>query len=221
MSDNLYIWNKVKQPPTTALKPITGGRLKGKSDINPQWRYQSMTECFGICGVGWKYEIVRLWTEPASDGQVFAFAQINLFTQLNVVDSLGHRGQDWSEPIPSTGGAMLVEKEREGLHANDEAFKMAITDALGTAMKMLGVAADIYLGNFDGTKYRNAAVIPEPLITEAQVETLKKLIDETTTDFPKFLAYFKISLIRDFPIARFTEAIKMLERKKEEGGKGE
>ena len=41
---------------------------------------------------------------------------------------------------------MLVTKERDGLRTNDEGFKMATTDALSVAMKMLGVAADIYAG---------------------------------------------------------------------------
>lgn len=34
---------------------------------------------------------------------------------------------------------------------------MATTDALSVAMKMLGVAAEIYLGNFDGSKYKTSA----------------------------------------------------------------
>ena len=51
---NMEVWNAIKQPPPEALKMITGGRLAGKTDINPQWRYQSMTEQFGMCGVGWK-----------------------------------------------------------------------------------------------------------------------------------------------------------------------
>jgi len=145
MSENLKIWNAVKQPPRTALKPIEAGRLKGKSDINPMWRYLVMTEQFGICGIGWRYEVVRLWTEPAPDNQVFAFAHINLYVKL---------GDQWSEAIPGIGGHMLAEKEKAGLHANDEGYKMSITDALGTAMKMLGVAADVYAGLWDGAKYR-------------------------------------------------------------------
>lgn len=144
----LAIWNKFSKPPADALKTIQAGRLKGKSDINPQWRYQAMTEAFGMCGVGWRYEITRLWAENASHEQVFAFASINLYI----------RQEDaWSEAIPAIGGSMLVQKEREGLHSNDEGFKMAVTDALGTAMKMLGVAAEVYLGNWDGSKYKETA----------------------------------------------------------------
>jgi hypothetical protein len=55
-------------------------------------------------------------------------------------------GDKWSEPIPAFGGDFLIKKDRNGTHGNDEGFKMAITDALGTACKMIGVAADIYRG---------------------------------------------------------------------------
>ena len=142
MTENMKVWNAVKQPPPSALRQIMGGRLKGKTDISPQWRYQVMTEQFGQCGIGWSYEIVKVWNEPLQDGQVFAFAEILL-----------HVGDNAS--IPGIGGSMLVEKEKEGLHTNDEGYKMAITDALSVAMKMLGVAADIYAGMWDGTKYKN------------------------------------------------------------------
>ena len=57
MSDNLSIYNALKQPPKEALRAIQGGRLAGKTDINPQWRYKALTEQFGPCGIGWKYEI--------------------------------------------------------------------------------------------------------------------------------------------------------------------
>src|SRR5512137_1658159 len=92
------IWDKLSKPPATALKKIEAGRLKGKSDINPQWRYQAMTELFGPCGIGWKFTVEKLWTEPAPDNQVFAFANIHLFIK---------RETDWSCPIPGNGGSML------------------------------------------------------------------------------------------------------------------
>jgi hypothetical protein len=56
------------------------------------------------------------------------------------------QGETWSEPIPAYGGDFLVKKDKNGIHGNDEAMKMAVTDALGTAMKMIGVAADVYRG---------------------------------------------------------------------------
>jgi hypothetical protein len=142
--EKMKLWSAVCQPPKSALKEISAGRLRGKTDINPQWRYKAMTEQFGPCGIGWKYEISRLWTEPGPQEQVFAFAEIKLF--LRDADA-------WSEPIPGIGGSMLVEMESKGLHASDEGYKMAVTDALSVAMKMIGVAGDIYAGLWNGSKY--------------------------------------------------------------------
>lgn len=165
-TNNLEIWNKVSQPPDWALKEITGGRLKGKTDINPQWRYNALTEHFGICGIGWKYEIVRLWEVAISNvvDDVFAFSEIKLYIKQD--------GQ-WSDPIPGIGGSLLVETELKGLHANDEAFKMATTDALSVACKMLGIGANIYSGSKYDTK--NKTVIPPKKTTKTDQEIEKEI----------------------------------------------
>ena len=152
--ETLEYWNRLKQPPKTALKAIGGGRLKGMTDIKPQWRYQIMTEVFGPCSEGWKYAIEKLWTEPVANGEVIAFAQVNLWVKL---------GEKFGEPIPGIGGSMLIAKEKSGLYSSDEAYKMAVTDALSVAMKALGVGADIYLGNWDGSKYKGETPPPKQL----------------------------------------------------------
>ena len=72
-----------------------------------------------------------------------AVVDINLFVKVN---------GEWSEPIPGTGGSMLIAKEKDGLHTSDECFKMAYTDAISVACKMLGMGADIYWEK-DATKY--------------------------------------------------------------------
>jgi len=172
---NMEIWNKAKQPPASALKEIKGGRLKGMSDINPQWRFQVMTEIFGSCGIGWKYTIERTWTERGSEGQVAAFAEISLYT----VNSIG----DWGYPVPGIGGSMFISNEKNGQYTNDEAFKMALTDALGVAMKALGVAADIYAGKWDGSKYTGSTTVSEPDPTSPMTKEMKKKI---VAQFNKF-----------------------------------
>lgn len=147
--NNLETWNKFNKPPLTALKTIGAGRLKGKSDINPQWRLQAMTEAFGPCGIGWKYTIDKLWTEAGTEGQVCAFAMVSVYIPATTTKD------GWADPVPGIGGSMLITKEKAGLYTSDEAYKMAVTDALSVAFKALGVAAEIYLGNFDGSKYLN------------------------------------------------------------------
>lgn len=134
---NMDIYEALATPPNDALKPIGFGNLKGKSDINPQWRYEAVTNQFGPCGTGWKFTIDSHWTQPVSTGEVMVYVAISFYYK---------QGETWSEPIPAYGGDFLVKKDKNGIHGNDEAMKMAVTDALGTAMKMIGVAADVYRG---------------------------------------------------------------------------
>ena len=144
MNGNMQHYNNLKVVPKNALREISFGKLKGKSDISPQWRYEAMTSEFGTCGLGWKFEIVDTSTRDLADGQTMLFVKVNLYIKT---------GEEWSEPIPGYGGDFLIVKDKNGTHGNDEAYKMATTDALGTAMKMLGVAADVYRGLADDSKY--------------------------------------------------------------------
>lgn len=144
--DNLNFYNRLRSVPAEALKTIQAGRLKGMSDINPMWRIKTMTETFGMCGIGWKYTITKQWTETYGN-ETKAFCNIDLFVKVD---------GEWSAAIPGTGGSSVVAMERNGAYVNDDGFKMALTDALSVAMKALGVAADIYFekGRTDpSTKY--------------------------------------------------------------------
>lgn len=146
---NMDYYNKFAAVPVEAQKRIDAGRLKGMTDINPMWRIKALTEAFGMCGFGWKYEIVsqRLeeghavmlpsatTDEPRYAHTVNAFVDINLYVKVD---------EKWSEPIPGIGGASYIANERNGLYTSDECFKMALTDALSVACKALGVGADVY-----------------------------------------------------------------------------
>ena len=98
----LEIYNKLSRPPVDALRQIEAGKLRGKTDINPQWRYKAMTETFGLVGQGWKYEIQKLWTAPGAGTEVLAFAQVAVYVKQN---------DEWSEPIIGIGGSKLVMTE--------------------------------------------------------------------------------------------------------------
>ena len=145
------IYESLAQPPKSALRQIEAGKLKGKTDINPQWRYKAMTEAFGLVGIGWKYEVRKLWTEQGAGAEKLAFAQVAVYIK---------DGDAWSDPIEGIGGSRLVQLEKGAFVSNDEGYKMAVTDAFSTALKMLGVAADIYAGRWDGTKYNDEPATP-------------------------------------------------------------
>lgn len=142
----INIYKSLSQPPKSALRQIQAGDLKGKTDINPQWRYEAMTSRFGLVGLGWKYEIQKLWTEPGANGETLAFAQVAVF--IRDPDT-----KEWSDAIVGIGGSKLINKFSNGPKSNDEGYKMAVTDAFSTSLKMIGVAADIYAGRWDGSKY--------------------------------------------------------------------
>lgn len=166
---NLSIFNKVRKVPDNALKQINAGRLKGMSDVNPVWRILAMTDTFGICGVGWKYEITKQWTETYGN-EIKGFCNINMFIKVD---------GEWSDAIPGTGGASFVAMERNGAYVSDEVYKMALTDALSVAMKSIGVAADIYFskGADLGTKYAiNEQAANEALPTQPTDPNLELIL---------------------------------------------
>lgn len=170
LNPNLSVFNKVRKVPQSALKQIMAGRLKGMSDVNPMWRILAMTDTFGICGIGWRYEITKQWTE-AFGNEIKGFCNINLYVKMN---------ETWSEAIPGTGGSSFVAMERNGAYVNDEVYKMALTDALSVAMKSLGMAADIYFskGADIGTKYAiNEQAANGQLPVQPQQQMLPQLQD--------------------------------------------
>lgn len=138
INHNLRFYNQGREVPADALKEIKAGRLKGMSDVNPMWRMKRMTEIFGPVGFGWKYEIVKQWTETYGD-EVKCFCIVNLYVR-------DPETKEWSEAIPGSGGSAIVSVERNGKYVNDEGYKMALTDALSIAMKPLGIGGNIWYG---------------------------------------------------------------------------
>ena len=143
---NMEIWQALEKTADEAKKPIEAGRLKGFTDINPCWRMKRLTDVFGPCGIGWKYEITNSYVLPGANEEIAAFVDILLYYKKDGA---------WSEGVPGLGGSMFVAKERSGMHVSDECFKMALSDAIGTACKALGMSADIYFSK-DRSKYTTA-----------------------------------------------------------------
>ena len=136
--NNMELWDRLKRTDPNATKPFDRGTFKG-TQIDPYFRYQMMTEVFGPCGKGWGYEL----TDPIiTDGLVFVGAKVWYIDLLT-------KEKFWSS-MQYGGDALTKGKGR----VNDEAMKMAVTDAVGKALSLLGLGADIYMGQFDDSKYR-------------------------------------------------------------------
>lgn len=133
------------RPPKEALNTIQFGKLKGKSDINPQWRIEALTEVFGLCGVGWYYEIMAIdYQDVQATGERMVYVTVGIHVK--------QEDGTWSAPVIGIGGDFTIIKDKNGIHGNDEAFQMALTDAIGKAAKCVGIANDIYRGKYD-SKY--------------------------------------------------------------------
>lgn len=142
----MKIYESLRNVPQIAQKKFNNGKFSG-TDINPMWRIKRMTEVFGACGFGWYYEVVNRDTLTAEDGTICTFIGINLYVK---------QGDEWSKPIYGEGGNTFSMKTKSGyLSVSDEAYKMALTDALSNATKQLGLGADVWFekDKVHSTKY--------------------------------------------------------------------
>lgn len=147
---NLEFWDKYKSVPNNALKEFDNGNFQG-TDINTIWRMKCLTEYFGMCGIGWYYDIVNINHEKIEEANaIMTFAEIKLYVKVD---------GEWSKGITGVGGNKMLTKTKQksdgtgGYYkASDEATKMAVTDAIGNACRNLGIGADVYWSN-DKTKY--------------------------------------------------------------------
>ena len=156
--EKMELYEQSRRCPENAQRQIQAGKLKGKTDINPMWRLKKLTELFGPCGSGWKIENVAFWTTPGASGEVVGWCSL----ELRYATESG-----WSDPLFGIGGSMLVDTQKGNLTTNDDAYKMAYTDAISVACKSLGVAADVYW-NQDKTKYdrQQETVKPPPILCQ-------------------------------------------------------
>jgi hypothetical protein len=146
--DNLEFWNALKRTDPKATKPFQRpGGFRG-TQIDPAWRLQIMTEVFGPVGKGWGYEQLE-WT--VAERMVFICCRV-----WYIDPQTGEKyftGPQW-------GGTEMVRRNRDGTERpDDECFKMSMTDAIGKCMLQVGLAADIYLGQFDDSKYREESEV--------------------------------------------------------------
>lgn len=187
--NNMDLYNSLRAVPQEAQKAFKNGRFSG-TDINPMWRIKKMTEMFGAVGFGWYYEVIKRDIITSQDGTMCAFIAINLYIKQD---------GEWSKPIYGEGGNTFSIKTGTGyIQTSDEAYKMALTDAVSNATKQLGLGADIWFAN-DVTKYTR----PQP---QAPVQATARFVKPTAEQIADIKA--KVSKIAD--IGNLSEYYKTL-----------
>lgn len=201
--ENMKLYNAVRAVPQEAKKTIGAGRLKGMTDINPMWRIKVLTEQFGVCGFGWRTQLVRTWIEEGANNERTANVELLLFIKMD---------GEWSEGIVGIGGASFVSNERNGLYTDDECYKKAYTDAISVACKALGIGADVYFEK-DRTKYDSKpgttptpapaptpAFVPPSAATLMEADAMKISIEAVAAFLKK-----KVSEVSDTELAACIE----------------
>ena len=179
--EKLETYEKLRTVPKEAQKQFNNGKFSG-TDINPMWRIKKMTEVFGMCGIGWYVEVVNREMIKADNGEQSAFVSVNLYIK-------DEKSGEWSKPIYGEGGNSYEKVTRNGISVSDEAFKMAYTDAISNATKMLGLGADIWFAN-DKTKYTEERTIQTNFAATKVIDT-KKIVFNYLANNAEALSYYK------------------------------
>lgn len=166
---NMRLYVQVQDTPKEAQKQFNNGRFSG-TDINPMWRIKKLTELFGPAGIGWWTEDEVFVTEKCEEtSETAVFCSLKLFYKDPETGEISHG-------ITGVGGNKFTIQSRNGNYCNDEAYKMAYTDALSIACKALGFSSDIYFAN-DKTKYSMTS-LTDTFGTAAVSEDVAALIRE-------------------------------------------
>ena len=203
MSDNLKIYNQVRQVPQEAQKSIGGGRLRGMTDINPMWRIKMLTTVYGQAGIGWYTDNIKQWLEEGADGEIVGFCNLTLFVKVD---------GEWSKGIFGTGGSSFVANEKNGKFTSDECYKMAYTDALSVACKAIGMGADVYWQK-DNTKYnsnKEETVSKIDTITSTEAKDFAERLIVAGKSEDDILKWAKIKKLTDLPRSKYEVLIKKL-----------
>lgn len=202
--DYMKIYEDGRSVPENAKRIIGAGRLKGFTDVNPMWRIKRLTEMFGPCGIGWRYEVIHRDIQTF-EGETCVFVDIMLYI-------LNPETETWSQGIYGTGGSKLVAREKSGAYVSDEAFKMAQTDALSVACKNLGIGADVYFEK-DRTKYTVPEENPsEPATDKERKRTFALAMKKFSDDKEQVKKFYKDHGVdyMQMTAAQYVELVKAL-----------
>jgi hypothetical protein len=134
----LELWNKVCKSDPKYLKKISFG-ARSFTAIDPQYQIRSATEQFGPVGIGWGWVSTTHFV-PFANGDTAVVCDVSVWH--------GSRENIFG-PFP---GCRKFFDSKTG-RTNEDAPKMAVTDALTKALSHIGFNADVFLGEMDGNKY--------------------------------------------------------------------
>lgn len=212
---NTELWDRVYRTDPKHTKDFKRpGGFSGTA-IKPLYLIHKATEIWGPMGDKWGAETMQ---HVIHGNTVFILAQVWYPSEK---EHCRATVQHW-------GGDMLLKPDKEGvLKPNDEAFKMAFTDAIGKCLVQLGFSADVHMGEFDGNKYvapqDNAPTIKSVFGTYAEMKRVFLLIKndlEATEDDAALRSVWEanatnIKHFKDLEEQSYLELVKIKDKQKQ------
>ena len=183
-TNNLAIWEKLgKTDPNQTKGFKRAGGFTGTA-IKPIYTTKKMTEEFGPAGKGWGMGEPSFQTMPGHNGEVLVYCTVSLWWAdaegtVNTVFGVG------GDKAVTYIKANQQYNKPERWENDDEAFKKAFTDAIGNAMKHLGMSADVHMGLFDDSKYVadvQRELAEGPAFTQAQPKAASRELHQSMLD---------------------------------------
>lgn len=145
---NLALWRSLEKSDTRFVKKITGKAYGGDSP-SPQWIKRRLTETFGPAGVGWGVNVLGERVIDCDDKTKLHSLHIRLWYVHN--DKRGEVEAFGGTPIcyMTTGGNGKPPR----FVYDEDAAKKSMTDALVKAASDMGMCADIFMGQWNDSKY--------------------------------------------------------------------
>lgn len=155
--ENLKVWESVKTTDLAYTKESKNGGYKSTS-INGHYMVMKATELFGVCGIGWGYEVLE---ERFNDGEEI----LRLTNEKTEV--IGHcvnhtlklrlwfKHEGEKGEIIDYGHTPYKYWNRTGGYwiCDSEVSKKSLTDAIKRCLSKIGICADIFLGEWDNQEY--------------------------------------------------------------------
>ncbi|CAH6962566.1 conserved hypothetical protein [Vibrio chagasii] len=151
---NLALFMKGFETDLAFTKQDHNGRLS----IKTQYRIMRATEIWGPIGVGWGYEVKREWTVKGApiirNGEITEHhEQVH---KCEIIFWYMHEGKRIEFTQYGDTRKLYMSQYGKFIH-DDEVEKKSLSDALGKAMSMTGICADIYLGTYDDSNVMDKA----------------------------------------------------------------
>lgn len=229
---NLALWEQVETTNPKFTKDFNVRGFQGTA-IAPAYVFKRLTEMFGPCGVGWRFVIEeeRMVYGPGEHGTFTTTdtakgsTDVRQYDEREVLHVLrGHldyratnpkpphnQGESWASTGPYFGQTKIVQRTKDGLRFVEDAPKMSVTDCLTKCAVQLGIGADIHMGMYEESKYRDDvsrsfAEKDTRVISEQQTKELEAKIASSGVKPSAFLRKYAIKSVKDLPLSMYDAA---------------